>query len=360
MVMPGDGESVGGCKHSNAGVTMLTVSLAEHGKSRQFRCDLRAPGGTRLEYDIVCRSDIGWNVPAPGFHPPAYSPTSTAAHVDLALASVLTFHEIMIKMRRRFYVPIAIGAFLAYSGLLEPNWLKVRTYDLTIEGLSRPITVVHIADIHARKIGFRENATIKAIGRIDPDYVFITGDLFKPSGGLATGLAFFSSIQSKSGVYFVPGNGDEIATKAIEHGQMPASFSEWRILMNESVDCGDFTLVGIDDPVRCRDDEAKAFRNVTDAKPVFVLTHFYAKKLLTKIGEERRVDFTFSSHTHGGQIGFGPIVRRIPYAHRSKYIAGLYRLDGGYLYVTRGVGVNLFPLRFFCRPEIAVFHLRGG
>ena len=178
--------------------------------------------------------------------------------------------------------------------------------------------------------------------------------------GLATGLAFLSSIQSKSGVYFVPGNGDEIMTKAIEHGQMPASFSEWRILMNESVDCGDFTLVGIDDPVRCRDDEAKAFRNVTDAKPVFVLTHFYAKKLLTKIGEERRVDFTFSSHTHGGQIGFGPIVRRIPYAHRSKYIAGLYRLDGGYLYVTRGVGVNLFPLRFFCRPEIAVFHLRGA
>jgi predicted MPP superfamily phosphohydrolase len=67
----------------------------------------------------------------------------------------------------------------------------------------------------------------------------------------------------------------------------------------------------------------------------------------------------FSGHTHGGQIGFEPLVSRIPYAHRSKFIAGLYKLDGTYLDVTRGVGTNIFPLRFFCRPEVAVFHLRG-
>jgi hypothetical protein len=261
-------------------------------------------------------------------------------------------------MRKRFYIFIAIGAFLAYSGLIEPNWLKVRTYDLTIKGLPEDVTIVHIADIHTKKPGFREGQVTKIIGRIKPDYVFLTGDIFKSRSKLADGLEFLSGLEAKRGVYVVPGNADETLRKSIERGQTPKAYSNWRILMNESVDCGDFTLVGIDDPVTCRDDLAKAMSGVDRTRPILVMTHFHAKKLLAKLADMNAA-IIFSGHTHGGQIGFGPLVSRIPYAHRSKFIAGLYKLDGTYLDVTRGVGTNIFPLRFFCRPEVAVFHLRG-
>ncbi len=264
-------------------------------------------------------------------------------------------------MRKRFYIFIAIGLFLGYAGLIEPNWIKVRTYDLSIEGLPRDITVVHIADVHTRRLGFREQEAIRDISRIDPDYVFMTGDLLKSTSQLKSGLEFLSSLRARRGVYMVPGNADGTLVEAIERGDIPRAFSNGRILMNESVDCGDFTLVGIDDAGTCRDDVAKAFSHVSGPKPILVLTHFAAKTLLGKIGNigDVYVAMVFSGHTHGGQVGSAPLVGRVPYAHTTTYIAGLYKLDGTYLNVTRGVGTNLFPLRFHCRPEIDVFHLKG-
>jgi predicted MPP superfamily phosphohydrolase len=262
-------------------------------------------------------------------------------------------------MRIRLFIITAVALVLAYAGLIEPNWLRVRTYDLAIPGLASEVTLVHIADIHTEKLGLREGRAIDAVERVNPDYVLVAGDLLKGENALAEGLKFLSRLKARRAIYMVPGNGDHMLIKAIESGEVPRSFGDWRILMNESVDCGSFTLVGIDDPVRCRDDIERAFTGVTHAKPIFVLTHFLARKHLDDM-REHNVDMIFSGHTHGGQIGIGPMANRIPYAHRSRYIAGLYRLNTGWLYVTRGVGTNLFPLRLLCRPEITVFHLKGA
>jgi predicted MPP superfamily phosphohydrolase len=261
-------------------------------------------------------------------------------------------------MRKRLLVIAAVAVALCYAGLVEPNWLKVRTFDLSVPGLGADLTIVHIADVHTNYMGFRERRVLDIIDKVNPDYVFMTGDLLKSNSQLKDGLAFLAGLSPKRGVYMVPGNADAVLLRAIEHGEMPKAFGDWRVLMNESIDCGPFTLVGIDDPVRCRDNVAAAMRGVTADKPIFVLTHFHAKRVLASL-RNRGVALIFSGHTHGGQIGFGPLVSHITYAHRSKYVAGLYTVDGTRLYVTRGVGTNLFPLRIACRPEVVIFHLRG-
>lgn len=264
-------------------------------------------------------------------------------------------------MRKRYYriLTAAVALLLGYSGLVEPNWLKIRTYDLAIPGLAGEVSIVHIADIHTTKMGFREKRALSEIRRINPDYVFLAGDLLKAGSKLGDGLSFLSGLAAKRAVYMVTGNSDWPIDKGVAAGQIPAAFGNWRILTNESVDCGDFTLVGVADPVTCRDDFAKACAGVAAGKPVLLLTHFYAKRFAAKI-DSVGIAMVFSAHTHGGQIGFSPLVSRIPYAHRSQYLAGLYSINGAYLHVTRGVGVNIFPLRLFCRPEIAVFNLKGG
>lgn len=264
-------------------------------------------------------------------------------------------------MRKRQYLIIAAAVivFLVYSGLVEPNWLRTRTYDLVIPGLADDLTIVHIADIHTTKMAFRERRVLSEIEKINPDYVFLAGDLLKTDSKVEVGLDFLSGLTAKRGVYMVLGNGEWVLAKALALRQVPRAFANWRILINESTDCGDFTLVGLGDPVSCREDLAKAFAKVEGGKPVFLLTHFYAKRFANEI-DSLGVAMIFSGHTHGGQIGLELLVSRIPYAHRSQYIAGLYSIDGAYLYVTRGVGVNIFPLRFLCRPEIVVFHLKGA
>lgn len=273
---------------------------------------------------------------------------------------MLSFSKIRTEMRKLHYFIIAVVALLlAYMGLVEPNWLTTRTYDVVIPGLAHDVTVVHIADVHTTKMGFRERRALSEIERISPDYVFLTGDLLKAHSKVGVGLDFLSGLAAKRGVYLVFGNGDCVLARAVVYKEAPKAYANWRILVNESFDCGDFTLVGVGDPVSCGDDLERAVAKLEAGKPVFLLTHFYAKRLAAKI-DSLGVAMTFSGHTHGGQVGLGLLVNHTPYAHRSQHISGPYRLDGAYLHVTRGVGVNIFPLRFLCRPEIAVFHLRGA
>ncbi len=70
---------------------------------------------------------------------------------------------------------------------------------------------------------------------------------------------------------------------------------------------------------------------------------------------------TLAGDTHGGQICLPLPGRRILLSDLSAPFAeGPYDVDGRQLYVTRGVGTSLLPLRAFCRPEIVVFRVAAG
>jgi predicted MPP superfamily phosphohydrolase len=72
---------------------------------------------------------------------------------------------------------------------------------------------------------------------------------------------------------------------------------------------------------------------------------------------DRRVGLVLSGHMHGGQIvvpGFGP---RIPSMYGLKYLEGLVRAPITQVFVSRGLGTVVAPLRFRCRPEINLLTL---
>jgi hypothetical protein len=68
------------------------------------------------------------------------------------------------------------------------------------------------------------------------------------------------------------------------------------------------------------------------------------------------VDLILAGHTHGGQIRipfYGPFFTMT--SMDKKYAAGLHRFDKSLLYVSRGIGTSVLPMRLFCPPEITVF-----
>ena len=67
-----------------------------------------------------------------------------------------------------------------------------------------------------------------------------------------------------------------------------------------------------------------------------------------------RPSLMLSGHTHGGQVTLGGWAPVTP-AGSGPYVAGWYRDAAIPLYVSRGLGETLIPLRFWCPPEIAVF-----
>ena len=64
-----------------------------------------------------------------------------------------------------------------------------------------------------------------------------------------------------------------------------------------------------------------------------------------------------SGHTHGGQVvlpGLGPPVLPV---RNKRYSSGLIATDKGPLFISRGLGWSIFPVRFNCSPEIALLEL---
>jgi predicted MPP superfamily phosphohydrolase len=63
-----------------------------------------------------------------------------------------------------------------------------------------------------------------------------------------------------------------------------------------------------------------------------------------------------SGHTHGGQVclgGWAPVLPR----GSGRYVAGWYTDGAIPLYVSRGLGTTMLPIRFGAVPEIAYFEI---
>ena len=68
------------------------------------------------------------------------------------------------------------------------------------------------------------------------------------------------------------------------------------------------------------------------------------------------VDLTLSGHTHGGQIKIRDEEKRI--LPRRKLKAGLHTRKNSQVYITRGIGTVVVPMRYQCPPEISLLELR--
>jgi uncharacterized protein len=66
-----------------------------------------------------------------------------------------------------------------------------------------------------------------------------------------------------------------------------------------------------------------------------------------------------SGHTHGGQVVLGRLHTLVlcTASFFGPYIAGLYTVDATRLYVNRGIGTTIVPIRVNCPPEITVLRL---
>jgi predicted MPP superfamily phosphohydrolase len=74
------------------------------------------------------------------------------------------------------------------------------------------------------------------------------------------------------------------------------------------------------------------------------------------------IDLTLMGHTHGGQLSLEFLRRGLSFARlENPYVSGRYEKSGSQLYVNRGIGTTLIPIRLGARPEITVFELvRAG
>ena len=67
---------------------------------------------------------------------------------------------------------------------------------------------------------------------------------------------------------------------------------------------------------------------------------------------------TLAGHTHGGQLSLEFVRRGLSLSRlETPYVSGWFEKAGRQLYVNRGIGTTIMPIRLGARPEITVFEL---
>jgi len=73
---------------------------------------------------------------------------------------------------------------------------------------------------------------------------------------------------------------------------------------------------------------------------------------------ELGIDLMLAGHTHGGQLSLEFLRRGLSLARvETPYVSGWFEKSGRQLYVNRGIGTTMFPIRAGARPEITVLEL---
>jgi hypothetical protein len=141
------------------------------------------------------------------------------------------------------------------------------------------------------------------------------------------------------------------------------------VLVNEAMRLppphDDVAVIGLDDPFTAldlADQQAgkqaleKAFATVADAPVKIALCHSPDGVPLVR---NRGVTLFVCGHTHGGHLalpGGRPILMPSPMGRLWPW--GLHTVDGMTLFVSRGVGGSLVPVRTYAPPDVAVFTIR--
>jgi predicted MPP superfamily phosphohydrolase len=233
--------------------------------------------------------------------------------------------------------------------------------------------LVHLTDIHAGPfISFDDIGEVVATANsLKPDLIVLTGDYVNNNPEYIDGcLRCLDELEAPGGVFGVYGNHDYYTGI----GAMRRAFSKSRISMLSDSDAsprgleGLFNILGAEDPVSGWAADAE-FRNLTSLSGLvrrgqFNLLMSHRPGVFSTC-QNWGIALTLAGHTHGGQVilpgvgerGFSLAGLFVTYTH------GLYQSaknSEDRMYVNRGIGTIIAPLRLFCTPEILEITLVAG
>jgi len=264
--------------------------------------------------------------------------------------------------RRRFLsfgVYGAAGALLADTAWYEPQALKVERSQPPISLPGGPIRMVQVSDLHLSTFDAYFDKVTRQVAELQPDLIVLTGDYLEEERNIRGVLKFLKALQAPHGIYAVQGNWEYWSRLEGENLRRHFAGVGVKLLINERADLEingrALSIYGLDYP-SSTDYLTRLQENVDPARYNILLSHVpaFAHERL-----DRHIHLVLCGHTHGGQV-------RLPFLppfylprYSGRFVAGYYRVTQHQipLYVSRGVGTSVLPLRFMCRPEIGVFDL---
>lgn len=227
------------------------------------------------------------------------------------------------------------------------------------------IKVLQLSDIHINFLMVPVKKIKDIIDGENPDLIIITGDYINTSRDVPPFISFINKIKGDYRMLMCLGNHDYKAFKGDKKGlerfirEIKATGAE--LMDNESIiyekGSKKFAIAGIADMRHKYHNIGKALKSISgDADVKIAFSH---NPDIVLQFPEGSVDYLLTGHFHGGQI-WAPFNIEFSLMRNEKLCKigvtrGMHSINGINLYINRGLGNVLFPLRFLSRPEITVF-----
>lgn len=250
---------------------------------------------------------------------------------------------------------------VARYALAEANTLSVETVEIALKRLPKKLEnlrIVHLSDTHHSPFTNLEHIAraVEISNELEPDMFILTGDYVSHNTEYIAPVAkVLGKLRSEFGTYACLGNHDhwtnaEMVTNRFREENI-------NVLINEGFRFeargASFWLCGVDDYMVGKTDLRAALRGSFPDEMKLLLAH---NPVIARQAARYGVDLVLSGHTHGGQIKIRDEDKRI--LPRRKLKNGLHRRKETQIYITRGIGTVVLPVRFGCPPEISLLELR--
>lgn len=252
--------------------------------------------------------------------------------------------------RRKFLALAAAGA----AGGVAAEWAR-DVWSIEVNrvkaGLGLGLTLLVASDLHIHSWGPAEEAVRSALSEAseEADVLVFLGDgydSFTPSLELLHRV--FEGVKvPKLGVL---GNHEHWAAGKfpLNDGLEAYARAGVRVLVNEKVELHGMVIGGVD---WFHDEKAIAESYLREVGEVDVLLSHTPDVVLAR----PRAKLVLAGHTHGGQVCLplvGPLW--VPSKLGRKYASGFFEYGGTMLYVSRGLGESVVPVRLGCPRELVL------
>ena len=260
--------------------------------------------------------------------------------------------------RRRSHLWLLVGLFwliFAYATMVEPRWLQLTRVPVKTDG-TPAVLVAQLSDLHLNRPGALEQRIFESLRDLAPDVIVLTGDVVDSEEGLRHLPGFLERLPQVPTIA-VLGNWEHWS--GIDLNLLRGIYQRAKVslLVNESTSVTvrgrTLYIEGLDDSTagepKLKDLE---LRHQGDARILVQHSPGYFASAATL--SALKFDLCMAGHTHGGQVTIFGLPIWLPEGSGG-FVHGRHDHPMCPLYVSRGLGTSLLPLRLGARPEIVVF-----
>lgn len=251
----------------------------------------------------------------------------------------------------------------AQTALDEANSLSLERVEISLRRLPPKLDgfkIIQLSDTHHSPFTGLEliERAVKVANRLKPDLCLLTGDYVSHEREyIAPVAAALAKLKSKHGTYACLGNHDHWTDADLVTDLFRGEGIN--MLVNEGLRLetrrGSFWLAGVDDHMVGKTDVPASLKGSFPDEMKILLAH---NPVIFREAARYNVDLTLSGHTHGGQVKLRDPEKRI--LPQRKLKAGLHQRRDSQIYINRGIGTVVVPMRYRCPPEISLLELRSS